>query len=105
MNTNLPDGWTVCRVQDYFESFSGGTPNRGSSEYWNGKIPWLSSGDIKSERIQQATESITKAGLENSSAKLCRIGSVVIVVRSGVLKHTLPVALLDTEASINQDLK
>jgi type I restriction enzyme S subunit len=36
---------------------------------------------------------------------MCRAGSVVVVVRSGILKHTLPVAILRTDAAINQDLK
>lgn len=102
---DLPEGWTTCKVSDYFHSFSGGTPDRSKSAYWGGNIPWLSSGDIKSSRIQQSSESITTVGLENSSAKLCRPGSIVIVVRSGILKHTLPIAILDCQASINQDLK
>jgi type I restriction enzyme S subunit len=43
--------------------------------------------------------------LENSSAKLCRPGSVAVVVRSGILAHTLPVATLQLCAAINQDIK
>lgn len=101
----LPAGWVQCAVSDVFDSFGGGTPNRGTASYWNGKIPWLSSGDIKSDRIETASEFISRAGLENSTAHLCRAGSVVIVVRSGVLKHTLPVAILANEAAINQDIK
>jgi type I restriction enzyme, S subunit len=101
----VPEGWAISRVENLFHSYSGGTPNRGISSFWGGAIPWLSSGDIKSERIGSASESITKAGLANSSAKLCPAGSVVIVVRSGILKHTLPVALLEGELAINQDIK
>jgi len=105
MIDELPQGWATALVEDVFRSFGGGTPNKGTPAYWGGNIPWLSSGDIKAERIQTATESITKAGLENSSATLCRSGSVVVVVRSGILKHTLPVAVLEHEAAINQDIK
>ena len=105
LSDELPEGWKSCPVEALFRSFGGGTPNKGTAAYWGGKIPWLSSGDIKTDRIQSASETITKAGLENSSAKLCRNGSVLVVVRSGILKHTLPVALLDCEAAINQDIK
>lgn len=105
MNGDLPKGWSTCNVGDVFRSFSGGTPARGTRAYWGGTIPWLSSGDIKTERIQSASEMITTAGLQNSSASLCRPGAVVVVVRSGILKHTLPVAVLDREAAINQDIK
>lgn len=103
--SELPEGWGCCKVQDLFKSFSGGTPSRENAEYWNGNIPWLSSGDIKSDRIDTSSELITESGLNNSSAKLCRPGSVVVVVRSGILKHTLPVAILEKEAAINQDIK
>ena len=102
---DLPEGWTTREVQEIFRSFGGGTPNKGTSAYWGGAIPWLSSGDIKTDRIQSASESITKTGLANSSAHLCRAGSVVVVVRSGILKHTLPVAVLERDAAINQDIK
>jgi len=105
MNGEFPKGWSTCSIGDTFRSFSGGTPARGTPAYWGGTIPWLSSGDIKTERIQSASETITKVGLDNSSASLCRPGSVVVVVRSGILKHTLPVAVLDREAAINQDIK
>jgi type I restriction enzyme S subunit len=101
----LPEGWTSRPVRDAFDSFSGGTPSRANPVYWGGIIPWLSSGDIKGHRIDSASESITKAALENSSAKLCRPGSMVVVVRSGILAHTLPVAILECPAAINQDIK
>jgi type I restriction enzyme S subunit len=104
-NNGLPEGWALPHVRDVFRSFGGGTPDKGTSVYWGGTIPWLSSGDIKAERIQGASEFITKAGLESSSTALCRREAVLVVVRSGILKHTLPVALLGVEAAINQDIK
>jgi type I restriction enzyme S subunit len=103
--TNLPAGWITCKVGELFNSFSGGTPNKGTLSYWKGDIPWVSSGDVKADRIQRGSEFITKDGLDNSSAKLCRPGSIIVVVRSGILKHTLPVALVSNELSINQDIK
>lgn len=72
---------------------------------WNGNIPWLSSGDIKSAQISDSSEKITKRGLEQSTANMCRPGSILVVVRSGILKHTLPVAVLECDAAINQDIK
>jgi type I restriction enzyme S subunit len=105
MMEELPKGWTISRIEGLFRSFSGGTPNKSVAAYWNGPIPWLSSGDIKSDRVSSSTFTISAMGLRASSAKLCRAGSMVVVVRSGILKHTLPVAILDRDAAINQDLK
>ncbi len=105
MTDELPEGWTRCRVEDLFCSFSGGTPSKDNRAYWGGKIPWLSSGDIKADRISVGSEFITQAGLGNSSSRLCRPGAVLIVVRSGILRHTLPVSVLAQQAAINQDIK
>lgn len=104
-DADLPEGWCYARVQDVFDSFGGGTPNRATAAYWGGNIPWLSSGDIKRDRIDTASEFITQSGLANSSASMCRRGSVVVVVRSGILAHTLPIALVQVDAAINQDIK
>lgn len=103
--SELPEGWTTCKVGDVFDSFSGGTPNKSTPAYWNGDIPWISSGEFNSEVINFGTEFITEEGLQNSSAKLCRPGSVLVVVRSGILKHTLPVAIVGQPLAINQDIK
>jgi type I restriction enzyme S subunit len=105
MTNPLPHGWTLTRVAEIFSAHGGGTPSRSNSSLWNGSIPWLSSGDIKSDIVGEATETITEAGLADSSARLCRPGSVLVVVRSGILKHTLPVATTSRRAAINQDIK
>src|SRR3954469_23796678 len=104
-NGELPEGWSLSSIDDAFQLSGGGRPNRGQSSYWGGKVPWLSSGDIKTHRLSVGSEFITQEGLANSSAKLCPKGSVILVVRSGILKHTLPVAVLEQPAAINQDLR
>ena len=104
-NSKIPEGWKNVKVREVFQSFGGGTPNKGTSAYWGGEIPWLSSGDNKSKRISSASKTITKLGLGNSSSRFCRKGSVIVVVRSGVLKYTFPVAIPDCEAATNPDIK
>jgi type I restriction enzyme S subunit len=73
--------------------------------YWNGDIPWVSPKDMKAERIVGAEESITEAGLQNSASNLLLPGRVLMVVRSGILKHTIPVGINDTAVALNQDMK
>ncbi|CAN5253814.1 hypothetical protein BH20ACI2_BH20ACI2_23450 [soil metagenome] len=102
----LPLGWIRSDVESLFDSFSGGTPSKSIASFWNGSIPWVSSGDVKAATIDGVkSEKITEEGLRNSSAKLCNVGAVIIVVRSGVLKHTLPVAIATNKVAINQDIK
>ena len=101
----LPEGWLNGQVGTIFQFSGGGTPNRSEPRFWGGTIPWLSSGDIKSDRISTGSEFITDEGLASRSARLSPAGAIVVVVRSGILKHTLPVAVLEQPAAINQDIR
>lgn len=83
----------------------GGTPSKRESSFWNGNIPWVSPKDMKSFYIREITDSITEAGLRDSACNLIPKGSVLTVVRSGVLIHTLPVALTTAPCALNQDMK
>lgn len=89
----------VCAV------VGGGTPARNVAEYYGGSIPWVSPKDMKTWEIRDAQVNITESGLQNSATRLVPRNSVLVVVRSGVLKHTLPVAINRVPVAINQDMK
>ncbi len=77
----IPDSWTWCRISETYDSTSGGTPNRGNQEYWNGNISWLKSGELNDgQLINNSEEKITEAGLKNSSAKLFPKGTLLIAL-------------------------
>jgi type I restriction enzyme S subunit len=83
----------------------GGTPTRSSIKYYNGTIPWVTPKDMKSRFLYGAQEYITEAALSESSTNLIPKDSVLAVVRSGVLKHTFPIAINCVPVAINQDMK
>ena len=60
---------------------------------------------MKTDRISDTQDHITPEAVHNSATSLVPAGSVLLVVRSGILKHTLPVAVTEREVSLNQDLK
>lgn len=93
------------KLSEIFSIFGGGTPRKSNSNYWDGKINWFSAKDIKSTYLTDSIDKITQEGVENSSAKLAKKGAIVIVTRSGILQHSLPVAKLLVNATVNQDLK
>lgn len=95
----------VATVGDVCAMFGGGTPARDVPAYYGGSIPWVTPKDMKVWEITGAEVNITESGLANSAARLAPAGSVLVVVRSGVLKHTLPVAIARTAVAINQDMK
>ncbi|RWR12636.1 restriction endonuclease subunit S [Siminovitchia fortis] len=105
INDKVPNGWKKVKVKDIFNIFGGGTPRKSNKDYWNGTIPWISAKDMKAMYITETKDYITEQGLNNSSAKLANKYSVAMVVRSGILQRTLPVAYLLTECTVNQDLK
>ena len=39
------------KLSEVCEIFSGGTPSTKNEEYWNGDIPWLSSGETRNNFI------------------------------------------------------
>jgi type I restriction enzyme, S subunit len=98
-------GWKFDAIKDIFEIKGGGTPSKSNESYWNGTIPWVTPKDMKTLYIQETKDYITEEGLNNSSAKMVTKGSIAMVVRSGILQHSLPVAYLMTDCTVNQDLK
>lgn len=84
----------------------GGTPSTKHPEYYeNGTIPWLKSGDVKTHIVESGVLNITEVGLAKSSARMVPEGSIIVVTRSGILKHSLPIAKTARSIAINQDLK
>ena len=74
-------------------------------EYYKGNYSWVTSKDMKSDIIVDSIEHITEVAIDNSSTKIIPPESVLIVIRSGILKHTLPVCINKSKITINQDLK
>lgn len=84
---------------------SGGTPSKSSAAFWHGDIPWVSPKDMKTSIIFDAQDHIAHLAIETSSAPMIPVGSILIVVRSGILQRTVPIALTSVLVSINQDMR
>jgi len=102
----LPDGWEIKRLNEIGTWRGGGTPSKARNDFWeDGNILWVSPKDMKSKLIHDTIDKITLDAIENSSTKLIPKGSVLFVVRSGILRRTLPVALTITDVTVNQDIQ
>jgi len=102
----LPEGWAWTTYEQIGKWSGGGTPSKQIESYWiEGEIPWISPKDMKSLLVRGSEDKITDDAIENSSAKLIPSGSLLFVVRSGILRRTLPIALTRIDAAVNQDLK
>lgn len=97
----LPASWTKTTLGAALaRSEGGGTPPRDVEEYWNGNIPWASVKDVVKGGGVAPEETISDAGLKNSTSKLIPAGTNIFAARMGVgavARYPFPVA-------INQDL-
>ena len=100
-------GWKIDTVEKLCkEIYGGGTPSKSHPEYYeDGNIPWVSSKDMKTDVLNDSQIKINQLGVDNSTARMVPVNSVIMVIRSGILKHTLPVAINVVPITVNQDLK
>lgn len=101
----VPEGWEVVKIKHLVHITGGGTPSKNNPEFWKGNIPWVSPKDMKSIFITDAEDSISEDAIQESATKLIQPNSLLIVVRSGILRHTIPVGKNLVSVAINQDMK
>ena len=95
--------WIRCTIGAVGRVTNGSTPLRKEPKYWSGKIPWISSGEVRNNIIESSNECISEEGYANSSVKLLPIGTVLIAM-IGEGKTRGQSAILDIEATINQNV-
>ncbi len=99
-------GWPEIALRDLGDWYGGGTPSKANPSFWkNGHVPWLSPKDMGRDVIADTRDHISDGAVSASAVKLVPPGSVAIVVRSGILERTLPVAVVPFETTLNQDMK
>ena len=81
--------------------FSGGTPKTSNSNFYDGEIPWIRSGEINFNVITKSERNITKEGLEKSSAKIIRKNSVVLAMTGATVGRS---AVIEFDTSSNQSV-
>jgi type I restriction enzyme S subunit len=102
---SLPSGWRSAKIGDLFDSWGGHTPSKADASYWGDGIPWVSSKEVKTPRLKTSSHSVTAKAVAETGLKVFPAGTVLVVVRSGILAHSLPVAITEVPVTINQDLK
>lgn len=98
----LPDGWVWALIGGAFDVYVGATPSRAIARYWNGGIPWVSSGEVGFCTIKETRETISEEGLENSSTNLHPVGTVLLGM-IGEGKTRGQAAILKIQACNNQN--
>lgn len=98
--------WEERRLGEVGSWLGGGTPSTSREEYWeNGNILWITSKDMKSAVIEDTLMKVNEIGVKNSSANYIEKPALLVVMRSGILRRTFPVAMVKKPFTVNQDLK
>jgi type I restriction enzyme S subunit len=95
----MKKGWHKKRLGEVADVQSGGTPLVSKKAYWNGDLPWYSSGELNDLYTSAPERYISKAGLDSSSAKLLPAGSLLIGMYDTA---ALKMSILDRAGAFNQ---
>jgi type I restriction enzyme S subunit len=101
----MKTGWQKRIIDDICIFRGGGTPSKSKECYLKGDIPWVSPKDMKFDVITDSIDHISVEAIEQSTTNLIPTGSILVVVRSGILARTIPVAITGRDVAINQDIK
>jgi type I restriction enzyme S subunit len=102
----LPEGWVWMPLGMLGIWSGGGTPSKAVASYWTGgTIPWVSPKDMKFAIIKDTQDKITEKAVHDSATRFIPPKSVLMVMRSGILRHTFPVAVNQDRVTLNQDLR
>ncbi|WP_195652971.1 restriction endonuclease subunit S [Bacteroides cellulosilyticus] len=66
--------YNLDKIGNLTDSYSGGTPSAGCSEYYGGKIPFIRSGEIHNDKTELF---LTEIGYSASSAKMVEKGAIL----------------------------
>ncbi|MDT8427245.1 MAG: restriction endonuclease subunit S [Pseudomonadales bacterium] len=102
--TKFPEEWEPFQIGDMGKIVSGGTPDTGDSEYWDGSIPWATPSDIvglRNRHIKNTIRKISKKGVSNSSASILPKGTLLICTRATIGY----LAISTAEITTNQGFK
>lgn len=95
----LPKNWCWVKLEDLTNITAGGTPARNNHRYWdNGQIPWVKISDLSGKYVETTEERITQLGLDNSSAKIFKKGTILYTIFATIGE----VAILNIDAATNQ---
>lgn len=95
--------YSLVRLCELASFMGGGTPSRAHSEYFNGGIPWVKTTDLNNDIVYSTSETLSVAGVDNSSCKLVPKGSVLVAMYGG-FNQIGRTGLLATDSCINQAL-
>jgi type I restriction enzyme S subunit len=102
----VPAHWGVKPLKFLCSFSGGGTPSKDNLAFWKGgNIPWVSPKDMKGFWLSDTQDKLTERAVQESSTNFVDHGALLMVVRSGILQRTIPIAINQVQVTLNQDMK
>ncbi|MGB5988965.1 MAG: restriction endonuclease subunit S [Marinifilaceae bacterium] len=100
----IPIDWKKCIFADVLNGFSSGmTPYRGISEFYTGKISWITSGELNYNIITDTIEKITRDAVVKTNLKILPVGTFLMAITGLEAKGTRGrCAITGVKATTNQ---
>ena len=82
----IPFGWSVIRLKQLFNIYSGSTPRSNESLFYDGDIVWVTPADYKTDDVFvfDSKRKITAAGLKSCNLTIVENGSLIISKRAPI---------------------
>ena len=77
---DIPSSWVITKMKNIGEWGAGATPLRSNIKYYNGNIPWLKTGELNNDYINDSQEKITQLALDECSLKINKPGDILIAM-------------------------
>ena len=87
------------KLEELYDTSSGGTPSRTNAEYFTGEINWFKSKELADSILLESEEKITEQAVDKSSAKLFPAGSVIMAMYGATIGK---LGLLSQPSTTNQ---
>ena len=100
--TGFEGEWVEKILGEFSSMNSGGTPSSKVSEYYDGNIKWVSISDITKagKYIDDSAKKITEKGLQNSSARLFPINTLLLAMYASIGKCCIALTEVTTSQAI-----
>ena len=83
----IPSHWKIVPTKQLFNIVNGATPKSGVTEFWDGRIIWVTPSDLSklsSFEINDSGRYITKKGFESCGTSLVPAGSMILSCRAPI---------------------
>lgn len=91
-----PKNWEILKIREFAKVIAGGTPDTKNTDYWNGDIPWMNSGDLNLKKVKSVEGRITDLGLRKSNSRILPKYSILIgLAGQGKTRGTVAINLIE----------